>query len=463
MSYISAVIHPAPNGGLTVVTGPSDSGKTNILRILKWVFFNTPSGTDFIRVGASFARATVALESGDTIVRWRSTGSINRYMVNGETYEGFGGGVPLEVSQITGIRPVAIGDLNINLNLAEQLDGPFLGSSISAPARAKVLGKLAGTEEIDFAAKQLGTDLYRRNQDEKRLAGETVTLEESIKSFDWLPGMALNIEALEGLVTKIRMAQENRGKLFQIAITKKTVDGKIIAAQVILCRWRNLKQAEKTLVGVIESQRRKKTLIELANNYQICWENIWACKKVAVQLCACLPKAEERLQTAQAASQTTLQLHNLKNSYLASAETIQRSLDVVNRLQGLGAAEALLQDVGEKKRSQKMLESLSSKWTVANAAVIGTQMLTERLSGLKEAEQKATQVTESRLQWANLYVLRDRYDGILNKINDAQGQAVLWENRVAELEGAYHDLLGDVGVCPLCGATLSEMRIREVV
>ena len=132
-------------------------------------------------------------------------------------------------------------------------------------------------------------------------------------------------------------------------------------------------------------------------------------------------------------------------------------------LQGLGAVETLLQDVGGKERSRKMLEALSAKWTAANAVVIGTQKRLDGLAGIEDAGIKAAHVAETQAQWVKLCALRDRHKNLLSKIDDVRGQAVLWENRVAELQGAYHDLLESAGVCPLCGATLSEMKIKEAV
>ncbi len=66
--------------GLNVLVGQSDSGKTAILRGVRWVLFNQPRGTDFIRVGADFVRATVFFSDGTAIVRER-TASKNRYII----------------------------------------------------------------------------------------------------------------------------------------------------------------------------------------------------------------------------------------------------------------------------------------------------------------------------------------------------------------------------------------------
>lgn len=473
-SHVKTTIEPAPPGGLTIITGPSDSGKTVILRALRWVFNNQPQGNDFIRVGASFARTTVDYASSHAVIRER-TKATNRYKIvaldapggdeakyKPQVFEGFGNSVPLEVQELTGVRPVKIGDLEFNLNLAEQLDGPFLGSSISGGARAKVLGKLAGTEEIDYASKHLGTDLYRKNQDEKRLAGEVAELEEKVKAFDWLPDAARKIEALEALVRKIKKNQDQKNKVSELKERLQQVDEKITTTQAVLYRWRHLGNAEEHLNRAIRQQYGKDLLVKLANNYWTFQKSIYACEKIIKQY-AGLPEAEEKLQGAQGDIQKAGQLRSLKANYLAGQEMIQRSQDILSGLEGLGQAEELLWSLNARKQRLERLEGLSAKWLGKDAAVVGTQKLIEKLAKVEEADKILVRLYTNQELKKNFVSLKNclrRLDGDIEK---SRGQAVMWENRVAELEGAYHDLLESAGICPLCGATTSEMRIKEVI
>lgn len=460
-SHLNTVINIAPNGNLTVITGSSDSGKTSILRALKWVFFNTPSGTDFIRVGASFARVTVEFESGDVVVRWRSTGSINRYIVNGETYEGFGNSVPLEVQEITGVRPVQIGDLYLNLNLAEQLSGPFLGSSISSGARAKVLGKLAGTEEIDYAAKQLGTDLYRRNQDEKRLAGEVAALEEKIKEFDWLPAMAQKIEKLQAMVERVKIDQALRNKLVELKERLADIDRKIAGARAALWRWRNLEQAEEILAEAAENRRNRETLVALIDRYWTYEKSILACQKIIAKH-AGLPEAEMLYSRAEKALARVKVLGQAKTRLHGVESGIREAKKTLSMLRGVDEAGEIAGKVTEVLVKKDVLFKLRNSYIGVMFKVDQEQKTLKKLIGVEEAGKKAAEIIELQACWARLSVLRDRYAEILDKIDEIRAKAVMWENRVAELEGAYHDLLETAGVCPLCGQEI-KTKIREAV
>jgi len=466
-SHQKTTIVPAADGQLTVVTGPSDAGKTVILRALRWLLFNEPQGSDFIRVGASFARVAVELKSGHTVVRKR-TKATNRYKIiapgtpEPQVFEGFGGNVPLEVQELTGVRPVKIGDLEVNLNLAEQLSGPFLGSSISAGARAKVLGKLAGTEEIDFAAKQLGTDLYRRNQDEKRLAGEVAALEEKIKGFDYLPTMAQKIEKLSAVVERIKLDQALRNKLAELKEHLTEIDGKIAEAQAALWRWRNLEQAEEILVKAAENRRSRETLAALTDR---CWtyeKSIMACRKVIAKY-AGLSEAENLFQAAQNAAERIKRLRNLKTSYLTNMEMIQKSRDTLDRLSGIDQAGKMIIDLQEKVVRRDLLDRLARSYGKTGMFIVQEQLKVKSLQRVTEVEALLQTVSEKRRLWEKLAVLQDKYASLSSLIEDARAKAVMWENRVAELQGAYKDELAAAGICPLCGQAINYQKIKEAV
>ena len=117
--------------GLNVFVGPSDSGKSAILRALRWVLYNQPRGSDFIRTGASRCRVTLILSDGTQIVRERSS-SVNRYLIrdpegNERVFEGFGSDVPDEVLEAHGMVPLQLDeDRELTVQIGQQLEGPFL-------------------------------------------------------------------------------------------------------------------------------------------------------------------------------------------------------------------------------------------------------------------------------------------------------------------------------------------------
>lgn len=86
--------------GVNVIVGPSDSGKTAIMRALRWNMFNDPSGVEFVREGESEVSVTVRFQNKVEVERKR-TRSKNQYILRQPDeeeliFEGFGKTYPLK-------------------------------------------------------------------------------------------------------------------------------------------------------------------------------------------------------------------------------------------------------------------------------------------------------------------------------------------------------------------------------
>lgn len=213
-SHAQTDIEFAGAGRLTAIAGPTDSGKTAIVRALKWLMFNQPAGTGFIRAGTSSASMSVRLTTGQILTRIRS-GSVNQYRISqacegtyqsedGEqVFEGFGTTVPLEVAQLLGVYPLYVGDLALLINLSEQLDAPFLGRSLPSTLRAKVLLRIAGSEVLDMAARTLSLDSHRGLRERERLEIELGAIKRDIAEHSWVDEATPMVERAERLFARI--------------------------------------------------------------------------------------------------------------------------------------------------------------------------------------------------------------------------------------------------------------------
>ncbi|NLD49986.1 MAG: AAA family ATPase, partial [Clostridiaceae bacterium] len=185
--------------GLNVIVGPSDQGKSAVLRAIKWVLYNEPRGNEFIRQGTKGARVTIEISNGYTITRER-TQSKNRYILEdaqgqSSIFEGFGNEVPLEIIKAHGIPKVVLDtDIRSNLNFGEQLEGPFLISE-SGALRAKAIGRLTGLHIIDKSIRDTAADLRRESQTGERLKDELKSIGERLEEYK-------DLEILEGNLVK---------------------------------------------------------------------------------------------------------------------------------------------------------------------------------------------------------------------------------------------------------------------
>lgn len=89
---------------VTVLTGPSDVGKSAVLRALRWVMTDRPKGDAFVREGAE--RASVVLElDGRKLGRLRK-GRENLYRLDSTEYRAWGSTPPEPIEQLVNVDEV---------------------------------------------------------------------------------------------------------------------------------------------------------------------------------------------------------------------------------------------------------------------------------------------------------------------------------------------------------------------
>lgn len=171
--------------GVNVVIGPSDSGKTALVRSLRWLFFNLPAGEEFRSTWGGDSRVEALFSDG--IVYREKTNSENIYGLNGEEFKAFGRGVPEPVSAF----------LNVSrINLLGQYDPPFM-IGWTPGERGEFINRTANFEAIDRGIKVANQVLRTERSDLKSLNAELTRTEEEREKLPDLEAMEEDLEALE--------------------------------------------------------------------------------------------------------------------------------------------------------------------------------------------------------------------------------------------------------------------------
>jgi exonuclease SbcC len=509
-SHEKTIVKFAPGGQLTVVTGCTDSGKTAIFRALRWLLYNQPQGTDFIRGGCTFVRVSGEFASGHTIIRER-TASKNQYRIvapggaSPVVLEGFGNSVPAEVQEITGVRTVTIGDMDFNLNMAEQLDGPFLGKSISSGTRAKVIGKLAGTEVLDFAGKTVGTDLFRRNQDAKRLEVEVDGLQQMVGEYDYLPALITKIEAVNRLVGSAKTNKERRDKLWTIQCQINTQNALINGCNELIDRWQFVEMAESIATEITGKTVKAETIDKLGRQLNGV-KNAIADAKGIIDRFKNVETADDVAAEVAGRIQRTKTFLDAKNRLTAYDTAITQCQTVINRFKNVDRSGQIINQVENQQQQLNGMLKIEESLDVIDLGIKRVNDVQQGLAGLNEAERLTTEakVKVARFeQFANLKSSNDtinysidqineilnKYSGLANAetywntasltydgrrakltkimpeikkldiaIADLKGSVIIHEQQVAQLEGVYKDELVAAGVCPVCGAITNPLK-----
>lgn len=232
------------NDFVTVIIGPSDSGKTAVIRAMKWVFFNEPSGVEIIKKGANEAKVTIELNSGFKIIRGRSK-SKNYYEIlspDGELdrFEGFGVNVPKEIADLSGIVKINLGNnYKLSLNISEQLDSPFLITE-SPSIKANALGKLAGVDIIDQALTKISKELFEINGNKKTLEKEINLQQEKLTKFKYLDSEKIKLNRLESIFFDVDNINLRLNKLIDLKEKLEKNKKQTIETNKSLDKFKNL-------------------------------------------------------------------------------------------------------------------------------------------------------------------------------------------------------------------------------
>lgn len=85
---------------ITTIVGPSDAGKSAIIRALRWVCTNLPGGTAYIHHGAAGATVRLGVD-GHVVARRRAeAGDVNEYHLDDNRFVAFGRTVPDAIADL---------------------------------------------------------------------------------------------------------------------------------------------------------------------------------------------------------------------------------------------------------------------------------------------------------------------------------------------------------------------------
>ena len=252
--------------GLNVILGNSDVGKTAILRAIKWALYNEPKGDYFIRQGEKDVSCKVTFSNGVVVERLKTPSKNSYFLVdasgNEMRFEGFGIDVPKEITDVTNMYKVSLDNSNNKtiLNIAEQLDGPFLLND-QASLRASAIGRLIGVNYVDDALRTVVRDNKRTNQEIVELIKNKDDLKKQLDEFSYIKEYKEKFEKITKIRNKIKTLQD---RLELISKIKENLDKNRIELEDVsnlVEKFKSLNQLE-IIIPNLENSLLKKNNFE---------------------------------------------------------------------------------------------------------------------------------------------------------------------------------------------------------
>ena len=411
--------------GLNVIIGPSDHGKSAVLRAIRWALYNEPRGTEFVRHGARECRVTVTMSDGAEVVRevllTKSGGSgRSRYIVRmpGEepqVFEGFGSQVPLEVLRAHGMPQVQLDtDKRVLLNLGTQLEGPFLMAE-SGSFRARALGRLLGVHVVDAAVRNTQKDLRTARSDVARLEERLQQYDDELKQFADIPEQEARLAQAEALLNQADAQSRRLAALERIQAQLARTESEAEAVKERLAALEGLGQAEQHLRAA-ELQHYQAARLE--------------------RLQAELTRVEEEIRSTQARidALTALPL---------AAQLAEEAAERQNRLAGLSKIAA---DLKEREAELQRVQQ-------AAVRLAGAPRAAELLEEAARKQERLVQMQEQLAQWTDL---AQRIAKGKQLLKDVEAEL---QRHLQELEA----VLTRLGRCPTCLQPVEPAAVRRIL
>lgn len=242
-SHLNSEFNYAP--GLTVVTGPSDAGKSaGVMQPIKWVAFGEPSGEAYLFTTrdpktceivkqAEAAEVELHTDDGIVVLKTRRKGK-TAYYIDGKLISEKAE-VPEEVKEALGLAKQSYGDFETSLNFAYQLEAPFILSE-TASVGAKVLGRLAGTEIVDKAIAAISKRTYGARTEKSNAQHTIDTSNVELIEYLQVDDLKQAVEACETILAVLETDMANVEAIGQMAGRYSLISDRLQATNDTLAR-----------------------------------------------------------------------------------------------------------------------------------------------------------------------------------------------------------------------------------
>lgn len=472
-SHLNTVIELHP--GLNILVGESDQGKTAIIRALRWLFYNEPRGTGFIRVGETKCQVTAILNDGTKITRLRDESKRqNRYVIvypDGEelVFEKFKNEVPLEVQQALGVYPLWIDtDQKLELNISRQLDSPFLIAETAAN-RAKIIGRIANLHIIDAAQRELLRDIRSHSRQKADLEAEIAKLEEEKQEYRDLPAkekllakIKSRLDKLENLKSYVTQLEEI--KQLQIKLQKDKAEN-----EKQLNKLQNIEKTAQIYDELVKKNNYFADLNKLKNslhdiNKELDRHNQSLVKlagledasAIYIKLIELIKVNKELIEIKKDRHQNQIKLQQI-NSLLQATQNLSQADNIITRLYELRQKGFELQQI--KKMSRQLNKDIAEK----QGELRKIRGKLEKLQKVNEADSLLDIQLKNLDYLSKLTELSLQTRLLQNKVQEKDSELKELDSNYRRMQQEYIEVLSEAGTCPTCGSQITSAVIADII
>ena len=192
---------------VTCLTGESYTGKSWVVRALKWLSLNRPSGTQFIYWGSK--KAIVRAHFGKHTVKRVRSKAENTYYLDGRKLEAFGNNVPAHVRRVVNLS-------ELNFQLQQEMphgDGPLFWFALSPGQVSKRLNAIVNLDVIDRTLGNLQSGVHKAKATLDVCRQRKQEARERVESLAFVKEMASDWEGVKTAIVSAQSADDQQDRL----------------------------------------------------------------------------------------------------------------------------------------------------------------------------------------------------------------------------------------------------------
>jgi DNA repair exonuclease SbcCD ATPase subunit len=196
--------------GLTIVTGPSDVGKSALFRALKGVLRNELPA-EFVRNGQDEPMEVRVDVGGHTVSARRKRKGSTTYVIDGRDFAKLAGGIPEELKSLK-LGEIAIGDFDFDPIFGRQNSAQFLIDPLTyKPTEVNaILGAFGGTDKLEAGKKEANLRKTQGDSEARAIAAQMREAEERKAKLFAMRDTGLPLsESLDSLSRDIDLLETN--------------------------------------------------------------------------------------------------------------------------------------------------------------------------------------------------------------------------------------------------------------
>lgn len=235
-SHADSTLNFSP--GVNIIVGSSDSGKSSIIRALKWTIYGKPRGDAFCSWWGGETKIEIDFDNAK-IIRTKEKADaayiLQQNNKNELIFKAFGNDVPKEICDAINMD---------DINLQQQGSRPFLIDNTPGEV-AQHFNRMAQLEKIDSTTRIIQSSIRTINQNIDSSTAEYTNLKQQLLSYSYLETVEININEINELQQQYTNIESSMNKLIELISIIKV-------KQIQIDELMYLKTAEKDIDNLFD-------------------------------------------------------------------------------------------------------------------------------------------------------------------------------------------------------------------